>query len=139
MQDVFFMRDNYLNIDPLFSEKSIKALTYIFQALVYLSPLLLFLYYKYKGQNPRTVINTLDDIENMEKKKYKMSIFKGIGMAILYILFAIRIYWFYQPNNTEISLGILINYLKNNNILDEKFYNILKLYKPENIHTYVKN
>ena len=134
----FFIRENYIDIDPLLSEKSYKAITYIFQALVYLSPLFIFLYYYYyENKDGSEVINSIDDIKKLEKKRYYYNIIKGIIQAFIYILFAIRIYWFYSPNNSQISLAILINYLKNNKILDDKIYQILKQYKPDNIGDFV--
>tara|TARA_B100001248_G_C27318442_1_gene425557 strand:+ start:56 stop:481 length:426 start_codon:yes stop_codon:yes gene_type:complete len=137
---MFFIRDTYINIDPFFSEKGIKALNHIFNALVNLSPLLIFLYYYYfKKHDGSAVINSVDDVQKLEKKRYYMSIIKGVGLALLYFLFAIRVYWYYAPNNTEVTLAILINYLRNNEILDENIYEILRLYKPENISQFVEN
>lgn len=137
---MFFVRDTYINVEPLFSEKSIKAFNYIFNALVYLSPLLIFLYYYYyKKSDGSEVINNIEDIQKLEKKRYYYNILKGVGLAIVYILFAIRVYWFYAPNNSEITLAILINYLKNNKVLDEKIMKVLSLYKPDNIGKFVTN
>ena len=138
MSEMFFMRDTYINIDPLFSEKSLKALTQVFNALVYLSPLILFLYYRYFKKNDGfEVITSVEDVQKLEKKRYYYNILKGVGLAVVSILFAIRIYWFYAPNNSEISLAILINYLKNNNVLDEKIYQVIRQYKPDNIGDFV--
>lgn len=138
MSETFFMRDTYINIDPLFSEKSLKALTQVFNALVYLSPLILFLYYRYFKKNDGfEVITSIEDVQKLEKKRYYYNILKGVGLAVVSILFAIRIYWFYAPNNSEISLAILINYLRNNKVLDEKIYQVIKQYKPDNIGDFV--
>jgi len=138
MTDMFFIRDSYINVDPIFSQKAVKAATHVFNALVYLSPLILFLYYYYyKKSEGYEIVNSVEDVQKLEKKRYYYNILKGIGLASVSILFAIRIYWFYAPNNSEISLAILINYLKNNNILDEKIYKVLKQYKPDNIGNFV--
>lgn len=138
MSEMFFMRDTYINIDPLFSEKSLKALTQVFNALVYLSPLILFLYYRYFKKNDGfEVITSVEDVQKLEKKRYYYNILKGVGLAVVSILFAIRIYWFYAPNNSEISLAILINYLRNNKVLDEKIYQVIRQYKPDNIGDFV--
>lgn len=137
---MFFMRDSYINLDPLFSEKGLKAITYIFNALVYLSPLLIFLYYYYfKNSDGSEVITSIEDVQKLENKRYYYNIVKGVGLAFVYFLFAIRVYWFYAPNDSQITLAILINYLKNNNILDEKIYQVIKQYKPDNIQNFVEN
>lgn len=140
MQDAFFSRDSYINISPLFKENTWKAFTYLFQALVYLAPLIIFLYYYfYKGTYGRDKLNTVEDVERLEKRRYKYRIINGVFMAGLYILFAIRVHWYYQPSNSEISMAVLINYLKNNLILDNKIYEVLKQYKPDRVGNFVKN
>ena len=124
----------------MFKENTFKALTYLFQALIYLAPLLIFLYYYYyKGTKGRDTIKTIKDVERLEKNRYKYKIINGILMAGLYILFAIRVKWYYQPSNSEISMAVLINYLKNNLILDNKIYEVLKQYKPDRVGKFVKN
>lgn len=139
MTSNFFTRDTYLYIDPFFSEKGSKAITMVFQALIYLSPLIIFLYYKFfKKTEGYEKINSIEDVQELEKKRYRINIIKGIIQAVIFILLAIRVYWYYAPNNSQISLAVLINYLKNNNILDDKIYNILKQYKPDNIGNFVK-
>mgnify|MGYP006422739597 CR=1 FL=1 len=138
MSEMFFMRDTYINIDPIFSEKSLKALTHVFNALIYLLPLILFLYYRYFKKNDGfEIITSIENIQQLEKKRYYNNILKGVGLAVVSIIFAVRIYWFYTPSNSEISLAIIINYLRNNKVLDEKIYEVIKQYKPDNIGNFV--
>ena len=129
----FFMRDSYLINEPFISEKGYKAINLLFKAFFYLSPLFIYLFYKYKGKKTRKKIKSIEDIEKLEEDRYNNSIVMGVINAMLFIFLAIRIYWFYKPTNSEISLQILINYLKNNNILDIDIIKILNKYKPDNV------
>ena len=129
----FYMRDSYLIDEPFISEKGYKAINLFIKALFYLAPVIVFLYYKYKGKKNRKKITSIEEIDKIEEDKYYNSLFMGTINAMLFIFLAVRVYWFYKPTDSEISLQILINYLKNNNILDVDISKILDRYKPDNI------
>ena len=99
MQDYFFIRENYIPYNPNISEKAYKALNSLFKGFIYLLPVLIYIYYKYKGKKYKEEIKTIEDIRRIEKKNFKRNLLMNILQFCLFTFFAIKIYWYYTPNN----------------------------------------
>ena len=76
--------------------------------------------------------------EKITDKIRKNVFYSKINMIIsggVLLFNAINLIYFYQPSNTEISLAILIRYLKEEGLLKNDMYKVLKEFKPYRIET----
>ena len=83
------------------------------------------------------VSSNFDEYQKKVIEEKKNSQYIKIIQGVLFILIAIRLYFFYKPTNTELSLSILIKYLLKKSIITPELYAILKQFKPHNIESYV--
>lgn len=120
----------------IFKENHIEGLTRIFKALLLIIPGIYFLY-KFFYKNERVKFFNINDIEKKENEKNKSNNILNVINGLILLFLGIRIWFFYKPDNSQLSLAILIKYLKNKKIINNEFYDILKNFKPENIEYYV--
>jgi hypothetical protein len=131
---VFNLKDNYTNLIDLrgISENKIEGIIQFGKSLLFILPALFF-FFKYTILKKRIKVENIEEVQehlnNKQKKYYKSQIIQGI----IFVFLGIRLYYYFKPNNTQISLALLIKYLKEKNVLDENFYSIIKNFKPENI------
>jgi hypothetical protein len=131
---VFSLKDNYTNLIDLrgISENKFDGIIQFCKSLLFIFPALFF-FFKYTILKKRIKVENIEDVQehlnNKQKNYYRSQIIQGI----IFILLGIRLYYYFKPNNTQISLALLIKYLKEKNLLDENFYSIIKNFKPENI------
>ena len=113
-----------------FSTNELDGLVTIFQSLVFILPAIFYFFNYYKIKK-RTKINDLNDVEkyinNSEFFKSVSFLFQGL----VYLYIGIRLYYFFKPSNSQVTIGILIKYLQKKKIISDEFYKILKRLKPE--------
>ena len=120
---------------PFLAENKINGLTNYVKALIFLIPALIFLY-KYYFNNEKKEFTTIDEVNNYINEKEKSSAISQVIQAVIFILLGIRLYYFFSPNNSQISLGLLIKYLQKKNVISDDFYSVLKKLKPEGMSKY---
>jgi cytochrome b subunit of formate dehydrogenase len=113
---------------PILSESKILSITNFFTALATLIPALYFF-----KNNVKKDFKTLKEVNEYINKKERTSAMSKFIKGIVLIFVAIRLWFFFVPNKTQISLGILIKYLFHSNIITNEFYAILKKIKPDNM------
>ena len=79
----------------------------------------------------------IDEVKNYIIQEKKSTALLSLIQGIVIIIITIKKFYYYKANADEISLGILLKYLKNKNILDEDVYKILKQFRPINIGKHV--
>ena len=118
-----------------FTDNKISGLSNFSKALIFIIPAAYFLY-KYFYKNERKEFKSLNEVSNHINEQEKSSALSSIVQGIIFILFGIRLFFFYYPSKSEISLGILIKYLQKKNILTDDFYNVIKKLKPEGMERF---
>ena len=113
---------------PILSENKILSLTNIITAIAAIIPALYFF-----KTNKKKNYKSIEEVNDYINKKEKSSNISNIIKGIVLILVGIRLWFFYIPNKTQISLGILIKYLRIQEIISDEFYDILKKLKPDNM------
>jgi hypothetical protein len=117
------------------TEIHFKVLSNLAKALIFIIPSLWIIYTIYNDTFDKST--TFDEYQDKVIETKKTSNFIKIAQGLLFILLAFRLYFLYKPTNSEISLAILIKYLKKKNILDKEIYGFLKNFKPHRIESYV--
>ena len=120
---------------PIFPENKIKGITNFLKALLFLIPPIYFMYKIYFKKEKKD-FKSINEINDYINEKEKSSAVSKIIQGIVFIIFGIRLYFFFKPNKSQISLGILIKYLQKKNIISDSFYKILKKLKPEGMSKY---
>ena len=111
-----------------------EVITSLLKGLMFIIPAIYALYFLFKSPPTSTDVDDLQNKINHEKKRTN---YLGIVNGIIFIITAIRLFYFYTPTNSELSLALLIKYLNKKNILSPEFYQILKNFKPHNIDSFV--
>jgi hypothetical protein len=79
---------------------------------------------------------SIKDLKEIEKNINSFRFFNALNSiftAFISIYTGYNLIYKYVPSGSEISLAILIKYLKKTNILDQKIYDILSKLKPYQI------
>jgi len=124
--------------NQLFNENTQMAFLYIIKSLFVIIPVMYWIYNGGSLLNPKEdkstkpFKNMKESFKNFVNNKRKKMIL-SIGTGLFLILISLRYLFLYRPTNCEISVGILVEYLRNRNILDYKTYDIIQSYKPPNI------
>jgi hypothetical protein len=119
----------------MMSENKIKGITNFIKALIFIIPAL-YLLYKIYFKKEKKDFKSFDEINDYFNEKAKSSVISKIIQGIIFIIFGIRLYFFFKPNNSQITLGILIKYLQKMYIISPEFYKILKKLKPDGMSNY---
>ena len=80
--------------------------------------------------------HTYKNFEELREKEKKSNLIKVVANLVTFIgLLAVSIYFIflYNPTPDEVTMGILINHLKERGIIQDSVYKILKSYKPSRI------
>ena len=132
---IYNLNTSNLLIPGKFTTNQLDGITTLIQALVFIVPAI-FYFYNYYRIKKRVKFNDLNDIEkyinNAEFFKTMSFLFQGL----VYIYLAIRLYYFFKPSNSQITIGILIKYLQKKKIISDEFYKIIKRLKPEGMNTF---
>jgi hypothetical protein len=120
---------------PIIPENKIKGITNFLKALLFLIPPIYFMYKIYFKKEKKD-FKSINEINDYINEKEKSSAVSKIIQGIVFIIFGIRLYFFFKPDKSQISLGILIKYLQKKNIISDSFYKILKKLKPEGMSKY---
>ena len=120
---------------PIIPENKIKGITNFLKALLFLIPPIYFMYKIYFKKEKKD-FKSINEINDYINEKEKSSAVSKIIQGIVFIIFGIRLYFFFKPDKSQISLGILIKYLQKKNIIYDNFYKILKKLKPEGMSKY---
>ena len=118
-----------------FTDNKILGLSNLMKAIITILPAVYFLYkfyYKKESKNFKSVNEVSNYINEQEKNSAISSVIQGIML----FFFGIKLFFFYFPSKSEISLGILIKYLQTKKIISDDFYEILKKLKPEGMSKY---
>lgn len=97
---------------------------------------LLFLYKWFKSKHKKKFRTVKEIQKHINDNIFIDNIIKLIS-AFITIILAIKLIFFYVPNNSQLSLALLISYLKHEKIINKNFYKLIKNYKPENIGNYI--
>ena len=120
---------------PIIPENKIKGITNFLKALLFLIPPIYFMYKIYFKKEKKD-FKSINEINDYINEKEKSSAVSKIIQGIVFIIFGIRLYFFFKPDKSQISLGILIKYLQKKNIISDSFYKILIKLKPEGMSKY---
>ena len=114
------------------SENKTDGIINLIKSFVFIIPSLFYLY-KFYIKKKKKKFKNIDDINDYINKQEKSNAFSGLIQGIVFIIIAIKMYYFFKPNNLQITVALLIKELKKLNIINNNFYSILKKYKPINI------
>ena len=123
-------------IQPVyFTDNKILGLSNLMKAIITILPAVYFLYkFYYKKENKN--FKSVNEVSNYINEQEKTSAISSVIQGIILFFFGIKLFFFYFPTKSEISLGILIKYLQNKKIISDDFYKILKKLKPEGMSKY---
>ena len=118
-----------------FTDNKILGLSNLIKAIITILPAVYFLYkFYYKKENKN--FKSVNEVSNYINEQEKNSAISSVIQGIMLFFFGIKLFFFYFPTKSEISLGILIKYLQNKKIISDDFYEILKKLKPEGMSKY---
>ncbi len=120
---------------PIISENKMNGVISFIKALLFIIPAVIFLY-KFYYKKERKNLKSIEEINihiNAEDKSLAVS---QIIQGIVFIFIGIRLYFFFKPDRSQISLGILIKYLQKKKIITNDFYEVLKKLKPDGMSKY---
>jgi len=118
-----------------FTDNKILGLSNLMKAIITILPAVYFLYkFYYKKENKN--FKSVNEVSNYINEQEKNSAISSVIQGIMLFFFGIKLFFFYFPTKSEISLGILIKYLQNKKIISDDFYEILKKLKPEGMSKY---
>jgi hypothetical protein len=112
---------------------------HIFNGLIMLGKAFVFLipWVVYYFTKERTQPNNIQEInmkdKTIKKEKREISFIK----FILFVLLTIKTMYFFVPNNTQRSLGILIRDLYKNGYINDNINKILRSYEPHNLKDFI--
>lgn len=122
--------------EPFLPDSTISGIIEFCKGLVLVVSPLLYVYKWYKGKNKKR-FRTVKEIQKHINDNKFMDTMISLGSAIITIILGIKLLFFYVPSTSQISLALLIQYLKFEGIIGKNFYKILKKFKPENIGEYI--
>ena len=76
--------------------------------------------------------------KELSEKMWNISLFSKINMignGLILLYNATQLVFMYKPSNVEISMSLLIKYLRTADIIPQKVYETLKSFKPYRIGT----
>lgn len=118
-----------------FTDNKILGLSNLMKAIITILPAVYFLYkFYYKKENK--IFKSVNEVSNYINEQEKNSAISSVIQGIMLFFFGIKLFFFYFPSKSEISLGILIKYLQKKKIISDDFYEILKKLKPEGMSKY---
>lgn len=118
-----------------FTDNKILGLSNLMKAIITILPAVYFLYkFYYKKENKN--FKSVNEVSNYINEQEKNSAISSVIQGIMLFFFGIKLFFFYFPSKSEISLGILIKYLQTKKIISDDFYEILKKLKPEGMSKY---
>lgn len=120
---------------PIISENKINGITNFIKALIFIIPAAMFLY-KFYYRKERTDLKSIKEINDHINQEFKDTAVTKIIQGIIFILIGIRLFYFFKPDRSQITLGLLIKYLQKKKIISDDFYTILKKLKPEGMSKY---
>lgn len=132
---IYYLNTNNLVKTPKFTENQVDAIFNFIKAIVILIPVFLFLY-KYLIKEKKLEFNNINDVSDYANREQMKKTTSSLIQGITFIILGIQLYFFFKPNNTQLTLGLLIKYLQKKKILTNEFYKIIKRLKPQGISTY---
>jgi len=136
MEEFIYNLNTYGNIKASsISENKINGLSSFIKALLFIIPAFYFLY-KSLYKKKKKKFNSFDEINEYINNEEHSSAITQIIQGFVFIVLGIRLYFYFKPDNSQISLGLLIKYLQKKNIITDAFYNILKKFRPDGMSDY---
>lgn len=130
---MYELNTNNFLVPGKFTTNQLDGIITLVQALAFFLPAAIYLY-NYFRIRKRTKFNNLNDVE-IYINKYEL--FKSLGylfQGCVYLYLGIRLYYFFKPSNSQITIGLLIKYLQKKKIISDEFYQIIKRLKPDGMH-----
>ena len=94
-----------------FTDNKILGLSNLMKAIITILPAVYFLYkFYYKKENK--IFKSVNEVSNYINEQEKNSAISSVIQGIMLFFFGIKLFFFYFPSKSEISLGILIKYLQ---------------------------
>ena len=117
---------------PYLMDSTITGIVEVLKGLaLFVTPILFLI--KWWNGNHKIKYKNVKDIQKAANDKKFLDTIITVIQGIITIGLGIKILLFYTPNNTQISLALLIQYLKKKELLGKPFYKILKKFRPRNI------
>lgn len=132
---IYYLNTNNLVKTPKFTENQVDAIFNFIKAIVILVPAFLFLY-KYLIKEDKLQFNNINDVSDYANREQMKKTTSSLIQGITFILLGIQLYFFFKPNNSQLTLGLLIKYLQKKKIITNEFYKIIKRLKPQGISTF---
>ena len=122
--------------EPILPDNKIQGIIEFAKGIVLLASPLLYLYKVFKGTSKKKFRTVKEIQKHINDNKFIDTII-SFGSALVTAILGIKLIFFFVPDNSQISLALLIQYLKFEGVIGKSFYKILKKFKPENIGGYV--
>ena len=117
---------------PYLMDSTITGIVEVLKGIaLFVTPILFLI--KWWSGNHKIKYKNVKDIQKAANDKKMLDTIITVIQGIITIGLGFKILLFYTPNNTQISLALLIQYLKKKEILGKPFYKILKKFRPRNI------
>ena len=129
---LYYINSNNLVKAPSFTENQLDAFSNFIKAIVILIPAIVLLY-KVFIKKTRINFNNLNDASDHANEVQISKAISGIFQGLTFVILGIQLYYFFKPNNTQLTLALLIKYLQKKRIITNEFYSILKRLKPQGI------
>ena len=121
---------------PFLSDSKIAGIIELLKGIALIVVPLLFLYKWFKGKHKKK-FRTVKEIQKYINDNLFIDNMIKLISAFITIILAIKLIFFYVPNNSQLSLALLISYLKHEKIINKNFYKLIKNFRPENIGNYI--
>lgn len=127
---IFNLKTSNLITPSNISVNQMDGIITLIQAIVFIIPAI-FYFYNYIKIKKRTKFNNINDVEKYINRSEFLKALNFFCQGLMYIFLGIRLYYFFKPSNSQVTVGILIKYLQKKKIISDEFYNVIKKLKPE--------
>ena len=117
---------------PILPDSKIQGIIEFAKGIVLLASPILYLYKVFKGTSKKKFRTVKEIQKHINDTKFIDTII-SFGSALVTAILGIKLIFFFVPDNSQISLALLIQYLKFEGVIGKSFYKILKKFKPENM------
>lgn len=132
---IYSINTNNLVITPKYTENQIDAITNFIKAIAIILPPI-YILYKYFYKKEKKTFTSLDDVSDHVNNQVLTDAIAKIIQGLTFLFFAVKLYYFFKPNNTQLTLALLIKYFQKKKIITQEFYEIIKRLKPQGISNY---
>lgn len=120
------------------TDKGIDFILEVLGSIAYFIPFIIYTFFKNSSfLKSSWYPETIDEVKEFIAKEKKTDAYISFIQGFILIIIAIKKFYFYKASPDEISLGILLKYLRRKQILEEDVYEVIRKYKPLNIEKYI--